>query len=277
MQAMENFTFTSRDGLQLAASFQKTEYTPYVVAIVHGMGEHKGRYAHVADFFLHSGYSVALFDQRGHGNSGGKRGHTPSLDAMLNDVDDFLAEVRKRMPGQKIVLYGHSMGGNIVLNYTLRRKPDIAAVVGSSPYLRLAFEPPAFKLFLAKTVGKLLPGLQQKTGLDASAISRDARVVEAYKNDPLVHEFITSSFFNSVHFAGIYPIEHAAEFQVPCLLFHGTEDRLTSYKATVECAENAKGRVELKLWNGLYHECHNEPEQHEVLSYVNNWLKNTLK
>ncbi|MBL0912672.1 MAG: alpha/beta hydrolase [Bacteroidia bacterium] len=274
---MENFTFTSRDGLQLAASFQKTEFTPYVVAIVHGMGEHKGRYAHVADFFLHSGYSVALFDQRGHGNSGGKRGHTPSLDAMLNDVDDFLAEVRKRMPGQKIVLYGHSMGANIVLNYTLRRKPDIAAVVGSSPYLRLAFEPPAFKLFLARTVGKLLPELQQKTGLEVTAISRDARVVEAYKNDPLVHEFITSSFFNSVHFAGVYPIEHAAEFQVPCLLFHGTEDRLTSYKATVECAENAKGKVELKLWNGLYHECHNEPEQHEVLSYVNNWLKNTLK
>jgi len=273
---MENFSFTSRDGVAMAAAFSKNEHAACTIAIIHGMGEHKGRYAHVARFFEEHGFSVALFDQRGHGNSGGKRGHTPSLDAMLDDVDDFLTEVRKRIPGQGIVLYGHSMGGNIVLNYTLRRKPDIRAVIGSSPYLRLAFEPPAFKLFLAKTVGKLLPGLQQKTGLDASAISRDVKVVEAYKKDPLVHEWITSSFFNAVHFAGLYPIQHAAELQMPCLLFHGTADRLTSYKATEECAENSGGKVSLKLWEGLYHECHNEPEQAEVLSYVLSWLQSVL-
>lgn len=269
---MESATFKSRDGLQLSALYHPTENSKYVICMVHGMGEHKGRYAHVADFFIQKGYSVALYDQRGHGESGGKRGHTPGLDFMLDDLEDFIKELREWMPGKEVILYGHSMGGNIVLNYALRRKPNIALLIASSPYIRLAFEPPAIKLFLAKTVGKIWPTLSQRTGLDPLAISRDLQVVEAYKADKLVHDFITPGFFNSVHFSGAYIMENFHKIHVPCLLFHGTEDNLTNSAATTEVAGKSGGKAHLKLWTGLYHECHNEPEKDQVLQYMADWL-----
>lgn len=271
---MEKGSFLSKDRLTLITEYYHTENSTKVICIVHGMGEHKGRFAHVAEYFQKQGYSVALLDQRGHGESGGKRGHTPSLDAMLDDIADFLKQVEEQFPNQKLVLMGHSMGGNIVLNYVLRRKTNIIALIASSPYIRLAFEPPAMKLFLAKSVGKLLPSLSQKTGLSAEGISRDPKVVEDYIADPLVHDAITPSFFNSVHFAGEWIIEHAPELSVPTLVYHGTKDVLTSSAASIEFAGKTGNKAELKLWEGLYHEGHNEPEKEQVLQYIVDWLSN---
>lgn len=271
---MEKGSFTSRDGLTLMTAYFLNETASKVICLVHGMGEHKGRYEHVVDFFAKNGYSVALFDQRGHGESGGKRGHTPSLNALLDDVEDFLKYVAELFPNQKQILMGHSMGGNVVLNYTLRRQPNIHALVASSPYIRLAFEPPKMKVLLAKTVGSILGTLSQKTGLDSNFISRDKKVVEEYNSDPLVHDNITPSFFNSVHFTGDELIERASEFRVPTLMYHGTEDSLTSSSATTEMASKSGGSIDLKLWAGLYHECHNEPEKEQVLQFVIDWLKN---
>lgn len=270
---MEKGSFTSRDGLTLMTAYHSTEGASNVICIVHGMGEHKARYEHFADFFANNGYSVALFDQRGHGESSGKRGHTPSLDAMLDDLDDFLKYVAEIFPNQKQILYGHSMGGNIVLNYTIRRQPQIKALIASSPYIRLAFEPPKIKLLLAKSVGKLFTNLPQKTGLDVNHLSHDTKVIEEYKADPLVHDFITPSFFNSIHFTGDFLIENGNEVNVPTLMFHGTDDLITSSSATTEMAGKSGGKIDLKLWTGLYHETHNEPEKMQVLQFVVDWLK----
>lgn len=267
-----SFLLRMPDGIEVQYYEQPVENPRAVVCLVHGMGEHMGRYGHVADFFNARGLGVIGFDQRGHGKSGGKRGHTPSYDRLQESVAQLVKTASEKYPGVPLVLYGHSMGGNLALNYAIRNGSGIKAVIGSSPYLRLAFVPPKWKVTLANVMGSLLPGLQQPTGLSTAMLSRDARVVEAYENDPLVHDKITIAYYLAIEEAGPWAITHASELKVPALVFHGTGDRITSHEATREFAEKSNGKAELKLWNGLYHETHNEPEQNEVLDFAEKWI-----
>jgi alpha-beta hydrolase superfamily lysophospholipase len=248
-----------------------------LVVLIHGMGEHFGRYAHVAEFFTQNGYAFAGMDLRGHGRSQGKRGHTPSYEHLMNDIELLISTIQVDFPELPLFIYGHSMGGNLVLNALIRRALPITAAVISAPYLKLAFEPPKWKTVLGKITAKYLPELTQPTGLDTRALSRDSNVILAYNNDPLVHDKITASFFVNVHFAGPYALEHAAKINVPLLLMHGTEDQLTSHWATQELHKRIPERSELKLWEGFYHELHNESEQKELLSFVTEWLEKHLK
>jgi alpha-beta hydrolase superfamily lysophospholipase len=226
----------------------------------------------VAEALNDAGFSVVAFDHRGHGRSGGKRGHTPSYDQLLSDVDMLLAHARTVAQGGKVFLYGHSMGGNVVLNHALRRKSDVAGVIASSPWLRLAFEPPKFEVTLAGIFRNLLPGFVQGTKLDASAISRDKAVVDAYIKDPLVHDRISVSFFLGTYEAGLWALAHAAEQKKPLYIFHGTADRLTSHDASRQFANLAKGDVKWQSWDGLFHECHNEPEKALVIAAIADWI-----
>lgn len=269
----KEYQIKSSDGIQLYVQSWNTANPKAVVCIVHGMGEHSGRYAHVADFFNKNGYSVISYDQRGHGRSGGKRGHTPSYELLMEDISLLLKQADSTYAGIPKFLYGHSMGGNLVLNYALRKKPGVSGVISSSPWLKLAFEPPAAKVKLAKIVNGIFPSLTQSSNLDVTAISRDTAVVNAYKNDKLVHDKISSNMFLSVHESGLWALEHAQEFSLPLLLFHGTADRLTSYKASEEFSKDVKGNVSFKLWQGFYHEPHNEPEKQEVLNMMRDWIE----
>ena len=151
-----------------------------VIALVHGFGEHCERYHHVADFYGENGYAMTSYDHRGHGKTGGKRGHTPNYDALLDGIDDLLKYTAEKHPGKPIILYGHSMGGNLVLNYMLRRKPNVKAVVATAPWIKLGFEPPAFLITLGKITRRLVPGFTQDNGLDSTQLSRDTEVAKAY-------------------------------------------------------------------------------------------------
>ncbi len=271
------FLQNASDGTALQYYEQTSDNPRAVVCLVHGMGEHMGRYAHVADYFNSKCFHVIGFDQRGHGLSQGKRGHTPSYDLLQESVSHLIETASSRYHGLPVFLYGHSMGGNLVLNYAIRNGKGIKAVIGSSPYLRLSFEPPKWKTGLASLVKNILPGLQQPTGLDTAMLSHDQAVVAAYKADPLVHDKITPSFFLSVHEAGEWAVAHAAELKVPGLIFHGDGDKITSSKATEEFARNSGGKAEAKIFSKLYHETHNEPEKEQVLSYVAGWMEFMLK
>ena len=240
--------------------------------MVHGMGEHCLRYEHVAKAFNKAEYSVYSFDHRGHGRTEGKRGHTPSYDHLLDTVEDALKRASMENADKPIFLYGHSMGGNVVLNMALRRKPEIKGVIASSPWLKLAFEPPKLQVMLAKVVKGVLPGLTQPSKLDVNSISRDKEEVKKYSEDPMVHDRISTIFFLSAHEAGLYALEHAKEFGYPLYIFHGTEDKLTSHDASKQFAE-ARPASNWKSWVGLYHECHNEPEKEEVLDSMIEWVR----
>ncbi len=268
----------TNDGIQLKGYLNKSQTNDIrgIIVLIHGMGEHAGRYSHVADFFSAVGFSVLRMDLRGHGSSEGKRGHTASYDHLMNDLNSVIVKARELYPNMPLVLYGHSMGGNLVLNFLIRRKPEIRAAVVTAPYLKLAFEPPSWKVALGKISAGILPTLTQSTGLETAALSRDPNVVAAYEKDALVHDRITSSFFVNVHFAGPYAIQNADQIKVPTLVMHGTSDRLTSHKGSEELDQKSMKNVEVRILDGWYHELHNEPEKEKLLNDILYWINSQL-
>ncbi|MEW6400779.1 MAG: lysophospholipase [Chloroflexota bacterium] len=266
-------TWKTRDGLDICAQgWEPDGAARAVVCLVHGLGEHSGRYVNAAAAFTKAGYALFGFDQRGHGKSGGQRGHTPSYDALMDDVDDLLAQAAQKYPGLPRFLYGHSMGGGEVLNYALRRKPELAGVIATGPFLKLAFEPPAFKVMLGKFMNNIAPAFSQPSGLDTTALSRDQKVVEAYTNDPLVHDKISARLFVALFDAGLWAFARASEFSLPLLIMHGSGDRITSAQATREFAQKGNKNVTLHIWDEWYHEIHNETGQAEVFKTMTIWM-----
>jgi alpha-beta hydrolase superfamily lysophospholipase len=247
-----------------------------IVCLVHGLGEHSGRYAHVASALDEAGYALLGFDLRGHGKSGGPRGHTPSYEALMADIGHLLDEAAKRYPSTAQFLYGHSLGGNLVLNYALRRKPQITGVIATSPAIRTATPPPSSQLTLAKIMNRIRPGMQMANGLALDGLARDPEVIRAYTNDPLVHNKISVRLALEMLQAGEWALAHAAEFPLPLLLAHGSADQLTSAPASAEFARKVPGDCTFKLWEGFYHETHNEPEKAEVLAFMIDWLQKQM-
>ena len=269
----DEFKFKTFDGLQLfGQSWQPEDQPRAVICLVHGLGEHSGRYVHVADSLIQAGYTLIFFDLRGHGKSEGPRGYTPSYEALMKDISSLLEVANKQFPQLSSFLYGHSLGGNLVLNYILRHQPQLKGVIVTGPWLRLAFEPPRFKIILAQITNYIWPSFSQKNGLDTKVLSRDPEVVHAYENDPLVHDHISSRMFIGIYQSGYWALEHASEFPIPLLLMHGGEDKIISVEASREFANQVTKKCTFKIWNGLYHEIHNEPEKEEVFKFLIDWL-----
>ena len=267
------FEFKTFDGLQLfSQSWQPQDRPRAVVCLIHGIGEHSGRYVHVADRLTKAGYAIFIFDLRGHGKSEGLRGHTPSYEALMQDISSLLEVANKQFSQLPSFLYGHSLGGNLVLNYVLRRQTHLKGVITTAPWLRLAFEPPASKIALGKMTNCIWPSFSQKSGLDTKALSHDREVVRSYKNDPLVHDRISARMFISAYQAGQWALEHASELSLPLLLMQGGADKIISVEAGREFASNIKENCTLKIWDDLYHEIHNEPEKEEVFKFLIDWL-----
>jgi alpha-beta hydrolase superfamily lysophospholipase len=242
------------------------------VILVHGMGEHSGRYRHVAENLITDGYAVFAFDQYGHGRTEGKRGHTRSYEDLLEGIDRLLAEAGRRFPGKPKFLFGHSMGGNLTLNYLLRRRPDIAGAVVTGPWLRLAFDPPVIPLAFARVLERIYPGLSNNRPLQANHLTSDPDMVRQLAEDTLGHGRITARFFLGVHRAGRWALDHASELTVPVLLMHGGDDKVTSLEASRRFAEKAGSRITFREWPGFRHELHNEVGREEVFSVIRAWL-----
>ncbi len=164
-----------------------------------------------------------------------------------------------------------------MINYDLRRRPRLAGVAASSPWLRLAFEPPALKVRLGRVTNRLWPAFSQSSGPDVRGLSRDPEAVQAYTDDPLVHDRISARLFVGVYEAGLRALDHAAEFGVPLLVMHGDADRLTSPEASRRFASGVTGDCTFKLWEGFYHELHNEPGKEEVFDFLASWLRSKIK
>jgi alpha-beta hydrolase superfamily lysophospholipase len=271
------FTRQSPDRLQFYFQGWEPEAPPRaVVCLVHGLGEHTGRYAHVAAALNDAGYAMLGFDLRGHGKSGGPRGHTHSYDALMDDIDRLLEETAARYPDKMRFLYGHSLGGNLVLNHALRHEPKLAGVISTSPAIRVAHPLPATQLALAKVMNRLQPAMQMPNGLALDNLARDPEVIRAYKNDPLVHDRISVRLALEMLQAGEWALAHAAGFPLPLLLVHGSADELTSAAATQEFAGRVRRDCTLKIWDGFFHETHNEPEKALVLGFMVDWLTSRL-
>ena len=250
-----------------------------VIALIHGLGEHTGRYQHVGRAMTDAGYALVGFDLRGHGNSGGIRGHFSSLDVAMQDIQDFLSLLRRKYPELPLFLYGHSLGGLLVLTYALWNKPDLKGVISSGAGLRSQVHDQKAKVAMVKLLGSLMPTTQIPSGLDVTFLSRDPAVVNAYQHDPMVHDRISLAFGKAGLNATDYAWKHAEEFSLPLLIMHGAADRNTYPSGSRDFAGLAAKNnpdVTFMLWENMYHEIHNEPEKDQVLAYIIQWLDRHL-
>jgi alpha-beta hydrolase superfamily lysophospholipase len=272
---IRDMTLRATDGAALYGWFREPAGAPpsAIIAHVHGMGEHSRRYDHVTAYWESIGWASAGFDLRGHGRSEGPRGHAPSYAQLMDDITTLLDAVNARWPGVPIVLYGHSLGGGLVLNHAVRKRPAVTRVVATAPYLRLVDGPGIALVWAVKLASHIAPAVSLATGLDITALSRDQAVVQRYRDDPLVHDRMTFGFFANVHDACEGVIRRGPELHVPTLVMHGSADRITSPLASKELVENSDGRATLRLWDGYYHEIHNDPSWDDVLLFTRRWIE----
>jgi acylglycerol lipase len=260
------------DGASLFARAWAPDVAPKAaVCVVHGIGEHSGRYGGLRDALLPHGYAVSTFDLRGHGRSDGRRGHLRIDDAM-GDIELVLDDTRRRFGSIPCFLYGHSLGGLLVLHYALQRRPTLAGVVATGPPFHTALLEHPAKALTARVLGRLLPSVTLPSGLDDTLISRDPAVVAAYRADPLVHCRTSLGLARDTMAAAERDLADAGQFSLPLLIMHGGADQLTYPSGSSMFAERVPGDCTVKVYDGLYHEIHNEPERQQVFADLISWL-----
>ncbi len=268
-------TFTASDGDNLALQewpLDDDQPMRGAVVIVHGLGEHVGRYDHVAQFLNAWGFAVRGYDQYGHGESGGVRGALPDGDRLLEDLADVVDATRLRLPdGKPLILLGHSMGGLVAARFVALKRRPVDALVLSSPALDPGLNP-VQKLLLA-VVPRVAPNLTLGNGLDASFISHDPAVVEAYQRDPLVHDRISGRLAKFIADGGPATVARASQWTVPTLLMYAGADKLVNPAGSRAFAAAApKDVVTAHCFDAHYHELFNELDRAPVFALLKRWL-----
>jgi len=273
MSEKEEFSIIVREGTQLIGFEWWVENPVGVICLVHGLGEHAGRYDHVAKFFNSRSFSVLVFDQRGHGLSEGKRGHTPSHDQMLDDIEEVLMYARAEYNDLPLYIFGHSMGGNLVLNYLLKKNiAELAGAVVSTPWLKTKIVAPPWQVNVAKLMVRLIPYLSQSNGLKAEWLTYDEKVNLTYKRDPLVHDKISIRLYLDFFDAGLWALKNTDLLKLPVFLYHGADDPIASQEATAQFSNDAGKWATFKLYTDTKHEPHNDLNQKNVLNDIMDWI-----
>ncbi len=253
-----------------------TDLSRGTILLTHGLGEHSARYLHVAEFFRQQGYEVASHDLRGHGRSGGRRGDARGFRRFLDDMEVVIREVERRRREREgpLFLYGHSMGGLMVVRFLQERRSDrVAGGVVAAPWIRLAFSPQWWKLALAGMARFVIPGYRQITGLDTTRLSRDRAFAEQLPGKELGHHLISARLFYDIHLSCQSALEEAGHCELPLLLLHGKADPVTSPLATEELFSRLASRDKtLKLYPDMVHELHNDLNREAVLADIAGWL-----
>ncbi|MBW2557625.1 MAG: lysophospholipase [Deltaproteobacteria bacterium] len=246
------------------------------MVIVHGLGEHSGRYGNVVERLLPEGISVWALDHRGHGQSEGRRGHISSFSQYLEDLRKLVEIARDGMAEDvKIFLLGHSLGGLISLRFAACFPEMMDGVIISSPSLGVTVDIPVVKAFAGKIMSTLWPTLSLSNELDASKISHDEEVVRAYVDDPLVNDQVSARWFTEFLSAMEAACCSATEIKVPLLMQLAGDDHLTNADTSETFFEGlGSGDKTLYVYEDLYHEIYNEKEEQrkQVLDDLDAWL-----
>jgi alpha-beta hydrolase superfamily lysophospholipase len=266
--------FTGHGGLELYAQCWRPEDAARAaLAVVHGFGEHSGRYGNVVDWFVPRGYAVCAFDMRGMGRSPGQRGHINDWDELREDARVFLRWSRLQIPDAPLFLLGHSQGALIALDFAQNGNQGLAGVIASGPTLGgLPVSP--LLVMLARMLSKVWPRFTQDVKLDASALSRDPAVPVAYRDDPLVHGMATARLGTEILQTIQRLHAQAGELDLPCLIVHGGADRLGPphysriFYDNMSCPD--RQRIE---YEDYYHEVFNDVGKEKVLADVEDWIE----
>ena len=245
--------------------------------IAHGLGEHSGRYQQVIHRMISEGLSVWALDFCGHGRSEGKRGHIESFDQYVTDLDKLVDIAVKDAPQDtKILLLGHSLGGLIALNYAIRFPDKLNGLMLSSPALGLNVQVPTFKAVLGKFMSTVWPGLSMANELDPTKISHDRSVVDAYIQDPLVHDRVTARWFTEFVSTMARTQQSATAISVPTLMQIAGSDFLVDAAASEEFFNRLQEADKtIHVYSGLFHEIFNEKaaERTVVLDDLSGWIQ----
>lgn len=267
---------TMADGQRLYLRDWPRQAAHDAVLIVHGLGEHSGRYQALAQWFLAHGYAVRSYDQRGHGRTPGQRGALRRGDDLLSDLSTVYEHYTASL-GQPPLLLGHSMGGLIVLRAVLDGRVEPPRLVLSSPALR-SYEAPWLHR-LAAVLARVLPNLPLRNGLPLDGLTHDPNVIEAYRNDPLCTRCITPRLADFIFRAGASCIAEAWRLRVPTLLLAAGSDRLVDPSGSRDFSNGAWATKQLtsRFFDTLFHELFNETEtgRHQVLAQLQDWLRRT--
>lgn len=266
--------FKVRDGTTLHYEHWSPPNFKASILFVHGIGDHCGRYGPFVDYFTKKGYQVCLYDQRGHGKSEGKRAHIEKFEIFYDDLSEYFLFSREATPGGiPWFLVGHSMGGQIVINFLAHYPTLFKAACASSPNIEVAFTMPKWQEKLGKIALPVWPTMKLKGLVDATLLSHDPKVVEAFVKDPLVSPYATIGIGNEIlsNLETIFAL--APKIQTPLLLLHGSGDRYCSPEGTKRFfKELVLAQKELKIYEGFYHELFNEIGKKEVFQDIDRWF-----
>ncbi len=244
-----------------------------VLLVVHGFAEHSGRYEAFGTWFAARGGAVHAFDLRGHGRSGGQRGHVRTFSEFLDDLDAFLETVRAAHPDLPFNLVGHSLGGLILVEYLRQRRPEIAGAVTSGAAFRVADGVGSGRRATARLLRRLLPRLPMSSGIEPAALSRDPDVVRRYVEDPLVFRRISASLASELFAAAERNATAGDAVGVPMLVLHGGDDPLCSAEGSQAFFEGLQDEGSaLRIYPERRHEIFTEPEAEMVFQDVLDWL-----
>lgn len=268
-------TFVASDGDNVAIQdwpLEKGRALRGVVILVHGLGEHAGRYQHVARRLNDWGFAVRGYDQYGHGESGGPRGGLPSDNRLLDDLADIVDSTRSRMEkSTPLILLGHSMGGLVAARFVSLEMRPVQGLVLSSPALDPGLSP--LQKLLLVVVPRIAPNLRVGNGLDSKLISHDPATVKAYQNDRLVHDRVSGRLARFIADAGPATVAMAARWHVPTLLMYAGADRLVNPAGSRAFEALApKQCVSSQCFDSLYHEIFNELDASPVFAALQHWL-----
>ena len=268
--------WTAADGARLALRRALPAARPRgSLVLLHGFGDHAGRYAGVAAWFVEHGLGVYALDQRGHGRSPGKRGHVSRFAQFLSDVAALRKLVAQEQGGPQLLL-GHSFGGTVVLRYLETDPEGLAGAIVSSPFLAVAMRVPRWKTAMARALEGVLPALPVQTGLDLAYLSTDPAVGQRARSDPLYHRVMTPRAYREVLAAQAAVVAEGRHIGVPLLLLLAGDDRIVSRPAAEAFARSLAGDVTVKVYEGFYHEIFNEPHRARVFRDVEPWLDRVL-
>lgn len=266
--------FAGRGGLALRRRRWSGPRSTRALAIVHGIVEHSGRYRETASYFAERGYSVHAFDQRGHGESEGPRNFAPSFEFLLDDIERFLAGVRRSQPELPLVLLGHSMGGLEVATLLATRSPAVEAAVLSAPALAISESIGRSRVVIGRALARFFPRLRLESGIDPRNLCRDPEVVKAYVEDPLIDTRVSLRLATGLIDAIRDVSDRAAQVEVPVLVLHGESDLVCPITGSrlFHSGLRVPG-TELRTYPQLVHEILNEPEREQVLTDIHTWVE----
>ena len=243
------------------------------VVLVHGFGDHAGRYEDLVGVLGARGYSVFAYDLRGHGRSGGRRGDVDRFDVHLEDLDVVWAEAVRAVPGETPFLYAHSMGALAAIRWLQTREAQLPGVVLSAPWLETEMEIPRWKLLAAKVLLRAAPALTISSGAPTPEfLTRDRGLVEEYRADPLVHRRISPRFDLEVRGAQSAALREGLPLELPSLLLVPGDDLLVDADTTLAWARERAPSTEVRVRTGGRHELHNDIDREEALGGVCDWL-----